>query len=439
MVVDDESKETPCGIYDVENSYMSVIPSYHKVPEVSSCLSCSTTSEGISSLDVVIPVVTPEKVASAGTSDVTMQESSLIMSVNSYNQKKRRLKELHSGGYLPSDCSNFSCVAELNSLNNKKVDIELSSPENENMLTPSTEMHKEMFICIDCLSCRNSLGLPENRFLVKGFMSSLSKTFLSHVQRYSYLSSFEPKNISKTPPTIINVLVSDALSINQQSFYRQGSSQNGIWCEEDGCVFRTVICPFCDVSGTILGVHVLATDASNIHLLNKVLFYADRLDIKERLNDESVMHNARHPFGNHFVVANGNNDRKVVTENPAQKQEQKPVANKKRAYKRQPRPVDTAIKKLAEGPKRMPDKIMKHAANLHSRPAEIENFSYNPQARLLDNDKFACSLKSKPVEVEKYPHGLLHNGFEFLELPTRDESLLTRDILLEPNLFEPPC
>ncbi|XP_010935304.2 uncharacterized protein [Elaeis guineensis] len=59
---------------------------------------------------------------------------------------------------------------------------------------------------------------------------------------------------------------------------KDGAPQHDVWSEEDGCVFRTLSCPFCTVPKT-LGVQVMATDASNVHLLNKVFFHADHVDM----------------------------------------------------------------------------------------------------------------------------------------------------------------
>lgn len=74
--------------------------------------------------------------------------------------------------------------------------------------------------------------------------------------------------------TDIPVLVTDFSSIHQQLCSRslEGDSGRGLWCEKHGCVYNTIFCPFCCTCNNCLGVQVMATNASNIHLLNKVDF-----------------------------------------------------------------------------------------------------------------------------------------------------------------------
>ncbi|ESQ34721.1 hypothetical protein EUTSA_v10006615mg [Eutrema salsugineum] len=61
----------------------------------------------------------------------------------------------------------------------------------------------------------------------------------------------------------------------------ESSRGQGIWCEQDGCVFHKILCPFCSISNTCLGVQVMATDPSNVQFLSKILFFADQVDVTE--------------------------------------------------------------------------------------------------------------------------------------------------------------
>ncbi|KAK8969042.1 hypothetical protein KSP40_PGU015115 [Platanthera guangdongensis] len=117
-----------------------------------------------------------------------------------------------------------------------------------------------------------------------------SKVYLSYIRSYGTPSSLTLDWLSKIPRKNIPILTSDISLINERIFKertKKNLSHDGIWCEEDGCVFRTVFCPFCTACETCFGVQVLATDASNANLLNKVLFYADCLCV----NDESKSFN----------------------------------------------------------------------------------------------------------------------------------------------------
>ncbi|KAK8961959.1 hypothetical protein KSP40_PGU003485 [Platanthera guangdongensis] len=127
------------------------------------------------------------------------------------------------------------------------------------------------FLILFCL-----IDLPENSFLVKSFMILSSKVYLSYIRSYGTPSSLTLDWLSKIPRKNIPILTSDISLINERIFKertKKNLSHDGIWCEEDGCVFRTVFCPFCMACETCFGVQVLATDASNANLLNKPMIY----------------------------------------------------------------------------------------------------------------------------------------------------------------------
>ncbi|KAH7849986.1 hypothetical protein Vadar_026020 [Vaccinium darrowii] len=121
------------------------------------------------------------------------------------------------------------------------------------------------------------MGLPENHLFVRCSITSSSKNYVAALLKGSFEDSADNKLID------IPVVISDLPSIDQRLCNRthEGALGQGIWCREDGCVFNAVFCPFCDSPDNCLGVQVMATDASNIHLLDKVLFYHDRLEIKD--------------------------------------------------------------------------------------------------------------------------------------------------------------
>ncbi|KAL5984322.1 hypothetical protein ACLOJK_018426 [Asimina triloba] len=96
-------------------------------------------------------------------------------------------------------------------------------------------------------------------------------------------------------------VTADVFNMEKESFFssstccsNKGAPECDIWCEEDGCVFRKVFCPFCSTSNICLGLQVLATDASNTDLLNKVIFCVNRLEIKdhEAMIEDSPMNDS---------------------------------------------------------------------------------------------------------------------------------------------------
>nr|KAJ0221350.1 hypothetical protein LSAT_V11C200051250 [Lactuca sativa] len=78
--------------------------------------------------------------------------------------------------------------------------------------------------------------------------------------------------------TSVVVVVSDIACVDGRIWKRSGDE--GIWSKEDGCLFSTAFYPFCSDQVNCLGLHVVATDSSNVQLLNTVLFYSERLEIQ---------------------------------------------------------------------------------------------------------------------------------------------------------------
>lgn len=118
---------------------------------------------------------------------------------------------------------------------------------------------------IFCSLCRNPLGLPENNLFVMCSRTSSTKTHLQSLW----------KGQPETPDPSIPILIANFSSVDQRIYERTADnlSVQGIWCKEDGCVFKTIFCPFCVNSRHCLGVQVMASDASNVQLLNKVLIF----------------------------------------------------------------------------------------------------------------------------------------------------------------------
>lgn len=215
-------------------------------------------------------------------------ESVLNLSVNSHTQKKRKpllrstLINLTQPGEFdapaPRSLGHVSFMASSttnkDATNRTEFGLETSRPQNKFMMSSSHVMDKRLQIL--CSLCRNPLGLPENHLYVSCSITSSSKVQLTTLLKKR--SGDPAENTSTSVP----VAISDISSVDQRLCNRtyEGATGQGIWCREDGCVFNTVFCPFCSNPGNCLGVQVMATDASNVQLLNKILFYLDRLEIK---------------------------------------------------------------------------------------------------------------------------------------------------------------
>ncbi|XP_047329067.1 Fanconi anemia group J protein homolog [Impatiens glandulifera] len=270
-----------------------------------SCLSSIPTSLSNSNASSVLPhslMVTPDK--SDGTDrkiPVHETESTTKLSVNSHVQKKRKPSSL--------PCFNLMQVGlfddDRHTEDSEHVDRKLSSvttvdgnpnvgcsfgtnysgiksKKGDESCVPLYYLQDKR-LQVFCSHCRNPLGHPNNQLYMECTITSSSKTYLADLLK-------RKPEVQGHTITSISVVLTDVSSIDPRICNRnlEDSSQQGVWCREDGCVFCIVYCPFCITPDNLLGVQVMATDASNIHLLNKILFYHDLLIIKnpEASNDK---------------------------------------------------------------------------------------------------------------------------------------------------------
>ncbi|KAM0877027.1 hypothetical protein ACQ4PT_035806 [Festuca glaucescens] len=250
---------------------------------------------------------TPERTADRGYQ--LDHESSVNKSVNSHQQKRRRLNipmscctdAEHSNPLNPSSTSicNTDSAVRLVPGDLKSTDglccrsMKMSRCENIKLercpkpveLSSNNSAGKKLRIY--CARCQTPLGLQKDGFLVSSSLSSPSKAYLTYLLRYGLSSVDFAQDLISSPPAVVNVIVCDASSLNQEilrKFCGEGSAHHsGVWSEKDGCVYKPITCPFCpceNASSVVLGAQVVATDASNLQSLNEVLLFADRLDVK---------------------------------------------------------------------------------------------------------------------------------------------------------------
>ncbi|KAF6159788.1 hypothetical protein GIB67_030046 [Kingdonia uniflora] len=266
-ICDSISKGSPGILYKEDNPISTALQVSN---DLSDQLSCSplVNTNGALCEGMCDPVVTPEKVVEANIYDLNPEiEATLNLSVNSHAQKRRKsmfsisypqMDQFHNDSDAGSP-SDLECVRRMNtSMNNKRLHL-----------------------C--CSICRNSLGLPENQFLITCSFSSSSKVHLTSVLKSASVNG-EP----------VPVVISEISSVDRRLYNRPKTEcdvKNGIWCEKDGCVFKTIFCPLCDIPDTLLGLQIMATDAANVYLLNKILFYPKSLEVKNlhAPNDQTLL------------------------------------------------------------------------------------------------------------------------------------------------------
>ncbi|XP_031740572.1 Fanconi anemia group J protein homolog isoform X2 [Cucumis sativus] len=230
-------------------------------------------------------------------------ESSLNMSVNSHTQKRRKsmgitITKLAQEEFLTDpktknpECNSVdrSSIISRNLTSPKDTNYEILLTEKKSNGLNVTQMPKlndtspvylssglpmDKKLHLSCALCRSPLGRPENHLNITCSFTVSSKTHLISI----YEERFKAQTANSSAS--IQLIITDILFVNQRLLVRSSkNSGRGIWSEEDGCVYNYVFCPFC-YSDNCIGVQIMATDASNIPLLNKVMFFVDCLEIQD--------------------------------------------------------------------------------------------------------------------------------------------------------------
>lgn len=289
------SVASPGSLSKDRNSGSSIIQGSTKSPDQLLFHPMSSTSlSEVPSVYESVAMFTPEKDADHNTSSLI--QSPLNLSVCSYIQKRRKFmgspfinldEEDRDTPAQDPGCMSFEGLA------NRDISrrIEYTISEENNPKTQLLATDNTLFSCpamdkrlqISCLLCRSPLGRPENNLYLCCSLSESSKV---------YLLSFLKERCASNTPTTVPIIITDILSVDPRLCTRtlEGDTEQGIWREDDGCVFKNVFCPFCSDPYNCLGVQIKAADEKNVHLLNKVLFYYARVEIRnfEAAADEAV-------------------------------------------------------------------------------------------------------------------------------------------------------
>ncbi|KAK9112457.1 hypothetical protein Scep_019976 [Stephania cephalantha] len=310
-------RETP-GLYSNASVVGSAVASFEENSNAEVFQATSHSSDQLSSHSAAAEnsyamvsthssIVTPVKLPDADFSNLKQEmESSLNLSVNSHKPKRRKSIALSSINYSlvtpfeNTDAKSPSSIRDLTKTElegaNSRIELYLGGDCSESMHEEPEDQQRNLLnncgafdLCstaitilteksldLCCSLCRNSLGLPKNQYLVSCSVTSSSKVYIA-----SFLKS-KLRDPSVNGSTNVPIVISD-LSFIDQRLYKQSTSEaaenHGIWCEKDGCVFGPSL-PFCTISDRFLGQQIVATDAQNTHLLDKILFYLNRLEIR---------------------------------------------------------------------------------------------------------------------------------------------------------------
>ncbi|KAJ8422826.1 hypothetical protein Cgig2_022177 [Carnegiea gigantea] len=150
----------------------------------------------------------------------------------------------------------------------------LSDDVDKSLKFPSLSLNRQLQIF--CSLCKSALGRPETIPYVMCCLTLLSKAI------FAPFSQGKGLRRGHTSASLTHVLIVDISSVDQRLCSRNNKNipGQGIWCPEDGCVYNSIFCPFCISPNHCLGFQIVAADASNFQLINKILFYYDRLEVK---------------------------------------------------------------------------------------------------------------------------------------------------------------
>ncbi|CAL9205095.1 unnamed protein product [Musa hybrid cultivar] len=293
----DDNNATCESVSKVESLYPAVA-TFDQFRERAT-LSPSTFSNGTISEDTLASAGSPESNKCMDPFNLE-KEIFLNMSVSSHSEKRRKLTDLQMTGLNQMDCissdtESFYPVDSVSSIS-RETDQISETPFSDNCSAsqhqiPSQGMFiqnggtsVEKMLVLSCLCCNSPLGLQKNDFLVRCSLTSSSKAFLAYVLKHGPPTEGRLNCLCSTSETDVPVVACDSSAVDHHIFdkgSKEVASQHDFWSEEDGCVFRILNCPFCTARKRCLGVRIIAADASNSHLLNKVLFFAYYLDMKD--------------------------------------------------------------------------------------------------------------------------------------------------------------
>ncbi|XWS24610.1 hypothetical protein CRYUN_Cryun28dG0117800 [Craigia yunnanensis] len=302
-------KETPFVDYGISvaspgslskdgNSDSTIIQASTKSPDQFLFHPMSSTSlNEVPSIYESAAMFTPEKDADQNTSSLIPKiESPLNLSVCSYTQKRRKSMGSpfinlvdEEGSAIPAQVPgslSFEGLANRDTPHRIEFGFETSSEENnpnESNVPRLLATDNTTFSCpvmdkrlrISCLLCRSPLGRPENNLYLSCSLTVSSKVYLLSVLKERIICC------ASNTLTTVPVIITDISSVDPRLCNRtlECDRQQGIWCEDDGCVFKNVFCPLCSNPNNCLGVQIKAADEKNVQLLNKILLYFDCVKI----------------------------------------------------------------------------------------------------------------------------------------------------------------
>eukprot|EP00249_Psilotum_nudum_P005577 c19029_g2_i2 orf=1126-2967(+) len=137
-------------------------------------------------------------------------------------------------------------------------------------------------LAVLCGRCGCSLSASEEEMNVTYYETTLAKSYLqSLLDSNNVLAKRQPADCTRLLILESSCLGSSILNGEVDLFGSHVVNPiQGLWVEEDGCVFKPLFCPWCKDCSLCVGAHVLAADRMNIPLVGKVLLFTDIVNIE---------------------------------------------------------------------------------------------------------------------------------------------------------------
>ncbi|CAM6101394.1 unnamed protein product [Calypogeia fissa] len=137
--------------------------------------------------------------------------------------------------------------------------------------------------CPTMYCCRCGLQLGSMSSLE---ISGLQKSYLTTLQNFNKTQGprvYSPAAVYFTDTSCIGSGRTDGREPKREvSGIKAGNciiQQSGVWVEEDGCVFKPLVCGRC--TEFYVGVHIVAADSKNVALVDKVAIFVESIRIEE--------------------------------------------------------------------------------------------------------------------------------------------------------------
>ncbi|KAJ3690877.1 hypothetical protein LUZ61_020041 [Rhynchospora tenuis] len=220
-----------------------------------------------------VSTVTPERPSYIDLSH-SDEESNFNHSANSSKKRQKMLNSQLASCSIYNDLNNAQNCTVKYTKDVNKVNM-MGSKFHKFIL--STLGERTTNLVIRCELCKTQLGQPGNDSVVLCTLSKMSKFYFAQMLNHG-------DQIGDLKNMPVETVVCDMSSINEELVTK--NKNLSIWSEEDGCVFKEVNCLFCLSRKACLGVQVVAADASNVHLINKMIFFADSLQTELQQTSE---------------------------------------------------------------------------------------------------------------------------------------------------------